>query len=352
MKFSFGIEYYNDLKNIIFNNFILFLVLGIFYFYFGLSLKSLLITPVILLLYYILKQFSRMYSILASMHTDQCLNYSSRLILDGTIKPIETRPDLLNKKFSDFYINSSHNTYIPCTQHVDLASTDSIKSALKMGARVIELDCFMADNANNDTEPVVTHGKEDPENDIFLTNPISFEDCIKTIAQYGFLTSDPLIICLELNTNKNITTHQKMVDIIKKYLENRLLSPEYKLIKGKNRKYFNDASMRELLGKVIFLTGGGFTNNIAEVLDGSFKEDRFGNLPDTDIEQIKNGVAPGVIERIYPSGNLFSHLSYNYDPEPFWKLGCQIVALNFNKVDKNLIKNAEKFKDYSFIPKN
>jgi hypothetical protein len=223
-----------------------------------------------------------------------------------------------------------------------------------MGARVIELDCFMKNNKTNDTTPVVTHGSENKKGDLFLTNPISFEDCIKTIADFGFNTSDPLIVCLELNTNRNVQTHQKMVDIIRKYLGNKLLGPEFKLNRGtgNNRKYINDTPIGVLLGKVIFLCGGGFTDNLRQIIDGTFNENKFGNTADTNTEIIKKAVPSGVIQRIYPAGHLFSHLSYNFDPEPFWKAGCQIIALNFNKVDKHLLKNFEKFIDYSFVPKN
>lgn len=351
MNIKLGIEYYNDIKNIIFNNFIIILVLGIFYYYYGFTLKTILLAGPILLGYYAVKQISKMFNILGPIHADQCLNYSSRIILESRIKPIEMRQDLLDTNLSNFWINSSHNTYVPCTQHVDLASIESIKYALKMGARVIELDCFMRNNKTNDFEPVITHGRERPEGDIFLTNYLTFEDAMKTISEYGFNTSDPLIICLELNTNKNEFAHQRMIDIIRKYIGNKLLSSEYKLSRGSIRKYVNDTPIRELLGKVIFLCGGGYTDNISEIIDGSFKEDKFGNISDTNTEVIKTGVPSGVIERVYPSGNVFSHLSYNYDPEPFWKAGCQIVALNFNKVDKNLIKNFEKFRDYSFVKK-
>jgi hypothetical protein len=286
------------------------------------------------------------------MHIDQCLNYSSKIIFKNRVKPIAMRPDLLDRKFSDFLINSSHNTYIPCTQHVDLASTDSIIATLKMGARVIELDCFMKDNTENDTTPVVTHGRTNPKGDLFVTNPILFEDCIKIIAEYGFNTTDPLIICLQIETNQNVEANQKMIDIIKKYIGDKLLPSEYKFPRGPNRKYINDTPMRDLLGKVIFLCGTGYTDNIAEIMDGVYTEAKFGNSSDSNKEIIQKGVPNDVIQRIYGSGNVFSHLSYNFDPEPFWKAGCQIVALNFNKVDKHLRKNFDKFSDYSFVPKN
>lgn len=352
MDISLGVQYYNDLKHIIFNNLILVLIFIYIYYYYGVNTFTIISTPIILLLYYVIKQFSRKFNILGPIHTQQCLNYSNRLIIDSRVKPIETRPDLLDTKFSEFLVNSSHNSYLPCTQHIDVASLDAILHTIKMGARVIELDCFMRNNKTNDIEPVVTHGKEGGNNsDIFVTNYILFEDCIKLISEHAFNTSDPLILTLELNTNRNEKTHQRMIDIIKQYLGNRLLTPEFKM-NSNNRRYFNDVPIRNLLNKVIILTGGGITENIREILDGSFTENLFGNTSNRNNNIIKQNISNRVIQRIYPAGDLFGHFSYNFDPEPFWNVGCQMVALNFNKVDRNLLKNYEKFRDYSFVKKN
>ena len=43
-------------------------------------------------------------------------------------------------------LNTSHNSYIPCNQNGDIASSEAIKRTLGMGARVIELDCFAKNN--------------------------------------------------------------------------------------------------------------------------------------------------------------------------------------------------------------
>lgn len=352
MDISLNMQYYNDLKHIIFNNLILVLIYIYIYYYYGVNTFTIISTPIILLLYYVIKQFSRKFNILGPIHTQQCLNYSNRLIIDSRVKPIETRPDLLDTKFSEFLVNSSHNSYLPCTQHIDVASLDAILHKLKMGARVIELDCFMRNNKTNDYEPVVTHGKEGgKKSDLFVTNYLLFEDCIKLIAEHAFITSDPLILTFELNTNKNTETHQRMITIIKQYLGDRLLPAEFKM-NSTNRRYFNDLPMRDLLNKVIIITGGGFTDNIKEILDGTFREDKLGNTSNKNIDILKKPISDGVIQRIYPAGDLFGHFSYNFDPEPFWNVGCQMVALNFNKVDRNLMKNYEKFRDYSFVKKN
>ena len=59
--------------------------------------------------------------------------------------------------------------------------------------------------ANKTTfKPVVAHGKERGKKkmDILVTSAIDFEETIKVIADNAFKqTSDPLFICMEINTN-------------------------------------------------------------------------------------------------------------------------------------------------------
>ena len=122
----------------------------------------------------------------------QCFLLSSKII-NNNIKPIETKPYLLDKPFKEFYMNSSHNSYIPCNQNLDIASLDSIKKVLLMGARCIELDIHERNN-----EPVVAHGRFG----ILTTTYLSFKDCIDIIVKYGFFTSDPLVLLIEVRTTK------------------------------------------------------------------------------------------------------------------------------------------------------
>ena len=52
--------------------------------------------------------------------------------------------------------------------------------------------------------------------------------------------------------------------------------------------------------------------------------------------------------RIYPAGDLSGGMSNNYNPSPFWDVGCQLVACNIHIIDENMIKQLEMFKNYSF----
>ena len=286
------------------------------------------------------------------MRTNECLNTSNHIIFNRTIKPIELNNELLSKPLNEFFINTSHNTYLPCTQNIDIASSEAIKRSLGMGARVIELDCFAKNNTGKkpkDLEPVVAHGIQRSSGDIFTTSKISFEECIDVIATYGFLTSDPLIICLELNTNNLIYTQKRIKEIIKLKLGDKLLSHEYKISNKINRKYFTNELIGNLLNKVIIIGEKDITNELTDLIDGTFGEDNLFNSNHLDKKLIDKINSPGIIQRIYPHGNITGHLSYNYDPSIFWKNKNQMVALNFQSVDNNLMKNIAMFKNASFV---
>ncbi len=312
-----------------------------------------LIMVVLIIIHYLAKIYYRQnFKFGNLMRTNECLNSSNHIIFNKTIKPIELNKELLSKPLNEFLINTSHNTYVPCTQNIDVASSEAIKRALGMGARVIELDCFAKNNTgknSEDLEPIVAHGLQRQSGDIFTTSKISFEECIDVIATYGFLTSDPLIICLELNTNNLIPTQKRMSQIIKLKLGDKLLSGEYKISNNKNRKYFSDEPIKNLLNKVIFISGGGYTNELSDIIDGVFDEPILSNSDNLNTKLINEPNKNGVIQRVYPAGNVSGHLSYNYDPSVFWKNKYQMVALNFQVVDDNLMKNVAMFKNASFV---
>ncbi len=306
----------------------------------------------LLILTYVLKILFRKFEIFRVLRVNECLNKSNHVIFNKTIKPIESFTKYLDKPFHEFYINTSHNTYVPCNQNVDVASTEAIKRAVAMGARVIELDCFAKNNTGNtsdDLEPVVAHGIEREKGDIFTTSYIKFEDCIDILSTFGTLNSDPLIINLELNTNNLIPTQKRMKEIIISKFGNKLLSKEFKISNGKNKKSFVDEPIKNLLNKVIIISGGGYTDELKDIIDETFYDNKLKNGDNSDMELVNNKNKPGVIQRIYPAGDIYGHLSFNYDPVVFWKNKYQMVALNFQLVDDNLMKNVAMFKNSSFV---
>jgi len=265
----------------------------------------------------------------------QCFLLSSKII-NNNIKPIETKTYLLDKPLKEFYVNSSHNSYIPCNQNLDIASLDSIKKVLLMGARCIELDIHERNN-----EPVVAHGRFG----ILTTTYLSFKDCIDIIVKYGFFTSDPLVLFIEVRTTKKCVL-KKISNIIKSKFGNRLLSNEYK-INNKNKKRFIDEPIKNLLNKVIIINSTDINTNLEDILDDNTEtyKDIINVHSDTIITYNNNNN----MYRIYSVPSICLQFSCNYDPVVHWKNKVNFVALNFQTLDDGLIKNHTMFKNYSLV---
>lgn len=106
-------------------------------------------------------------------------------ILSNTSSPNFRRP------LNEYFISSSHNTYLMGRQVAGHSNSEGYIDALKKGCRCVEIDCWDGD----DGKPKVTHGRT-------LSTWTSFEDCIKAIDCYAFSSSRfPLIISLEVHCN-------------------------------------------------------------------------------------------------------------------------------------------------------
>ena len=347
---------YNYIRNFVGNNLIFITIAYLFILpfiirNFGFNLITIIIPPLLLIVYNVVKITLRtQIPFINKLRANECLDNINQVIINNTIKPIETKPALLSKPLHEFIISTSHNTYVPCNQNADIASIEALKRTLKMGARVIELDLYAKNSGgttDDDFTPVVAHGIQKSTGDIFTTNYILFEDCIETLATFGLLTSDPLFIILEINTNQMKPVQKKMKEIILKKFGDKLLNSSYKL-NSPNRKYFINEPIQNLLNKVIFVGDGGRTTELDSILDGIWGETNFKNMDASDTVLRKTN-EKGAFSRVYPSGNLNGHFSRNFDPVPLWNNKYNLLAMNFQTLDANMMKNVAMFKNNSFV---
>ncbi|KZZ98643.1 phosphoinositide-specific phospholipase C [Moelleriella libera RCEF 2490] len=118
----------------------------------------------------------------------------------------------LDRPMNEYFISSSHNTYLMGRQVAGQSSVEGYIRALAQGCRCVEVDCW----DGSDGQPQVVHGRT-------LTSAISFREVMTTINKYAFVKSTyPLWISLEVHCSPS--QQALMVDIMKEAFGARLVT--------------------------------------------------------------------------------------------------------------------------------
>ena len=283
--------------------------------------------------------------------------------------------EILNQPLSNFWINSSHNTYISGPQIGGSSSSDNLLQILDAGARCIELDIHSRNNS-----PIVAHIGAGSgtggiiagmfkkaiiggDADVYSTTTKPLEDFLKVLKENSFKeTNDPLIIYLEIFDSDNETYMKKIQDGFKNYVGNVLYSATMDKFDSSN--YFLNVPIKNLLGKIILIINYYNMDNknnrdkyLFPICHGTTDEPDKGWFGIDQNQRISGINASDTIEakpknqlvRIYPDNKITSS---NYNPDPFWAGNYNIVSLNFQYSGDNLDKNTRKFKYCSFVPQN
>jgi hypothetical protein len=129
-----------------------------------------------------------------------------------------------SRPLPEYFISSSHNTYLMAHQLYGSSSASAYETALKTGSRCVEIDAW--DNGDNPAEPKVTHG-------FTLVSHISFRDVCETIRdvfdeEKAIAVKDPdynvAPILLSLENHCGAEGQKRLVEIMKEVFGDRLLA--------------------------------------------------------------------------------------------------------------------------------
>lgn len=298
-----------------------------------------------------------------------------------------------SRPLSEYFISSSHNTYLLAHQLYGSSSAVAYEHVMITGARCVEIDAW--DNDDNPTEPKVTHGYT-------LASHIPFRAVCETMKQALRKEEEevqrdssfrPAPVLLSLENHCGHAGQKRLVEIMHEVWGDLLISgPVDKGVPAsehtaldhlgakiavmvefhpsdkppvehadeddddeerKNKAKRNEAKKAGIIPELCAL--GVYAQSVKPTNDSWYTStltngphDHLINISETGLLDLLPKQAAGIkkhnaqhLMRVYPKGTRIS--SKNLNPVPFWGVGAQVCALNWQTFDHSVQLNEALF---------
>jgi phosphatidylinositol phospholipase C delta len=294
---------------------------------------------------------------------------------------INVPPEVIdrNHPLPEYFISSSHNTYLMAHQLFGESHAQAYEIALYTGSRCVEIDAW--DSDDDKEEPKVTHGYTLVSNIPFRTVCETLRDVVDKEQAKG-IDAAPIMISLENHCDAH--GQLRLAQIMREVFSHRLLSQSVRKKGQREQEGLGDhVTLAELGNKIVVIVEYHLPDEVESSDDESGDEEEIGkeerkqyaekkkatiaelaelgvyaqsvkpvndswfeaDLDNAPHHQLINVSESGLgsylpqnsakiarhnahhLMRVYPKGTRIS--SKNLRPVPFWGIGAQICALNW-----------------------